>query len=218
MNELAQPILVAKGGTHTETIACAARASLAAYITPLLAGQDIDPAWKQWLSGQFTKTVRRAPRSHLDKALQWAADTGKQATGREFGDSAAVAATPMTYADYPKVFAKAQVAGTALPCDSSTLKAPTGPTIHLLGTLSTGKAAAQAAHGLWMWALPLIEDDPAALAAWLEDGMPLGLRQERPEALADLAEAHWVVVQDAGLTEVAPNTVTAVVSTPTGSV
>lgn len=212
MAELVQPILVAKAGTHTETILCAARASLAAYLTPLLAGRAVAPAWEQWLAGLFTKSVRRAPRRHLDKALEWATAAGHDVAGQEFGDSAAVATVPMPYATYPKVLAKAQVAGTDLPRDNTTLKSATGPQVHLLGTLSTGKAAAQAAHALWLWALPQLTDAPSALAAWALDGMPMSVSTARAEVLTDLA-SHGPVVRDAGLTEVAPNTVTAVVST-----
>lgn len=152
------------------------------------------------------------PRRHLDKALEWATAAGHDVAGQEFGDSAAVATVPMPYATYPKVLAKAQVAGTDLPRDNTILKSATGPQVHLLGTLSTGKAAAQAAHALWLWALPQLTDAPSALAAWALDGMPMSVSTARAEVLTDLA-GHGPVVRDAGLTEVAPNTVTAVVST-----
>jgi len=210
VNDLVQPILVAKGGTHTETVLCAARASLAAYLTPLLSGQQVSSAWEPWVAGAFTKSVRRAPRSHLDKALESAAAAGWNVAGQQIGESAAVATIPMPYEQYPKVFAKAQVAGTDMPPDSSTLTSGTGPRIDVLGSLSTGKGAAQAAHALWLWAMPHLRDDRTALSSWLAQGMPVSLSTATPQTLQKVADSG-TVVRDAGLTEVAPGTVTAVV-------
>lgn len=210
MNDLVQPILVAKGGTHTETILCAARASLAAYLTPFLSGHPVSTSWEPWLTGRFTKSVRRAPRSHLDKALEHAAAAGWDVAGQQIGDSAAVATIPMAYEHYPKVFAKAQVAGTDMPRDSSTLKSDGGPRIALLGTLSTGKGAAQAAHALWLWAVPHLHGDRTRLSSWLDGGMPVTLSTATPQTLSKIADGG-IAVRDAGLTEVAPDTVTAVV-------
>ena len=69
--------------------------------------------------------------------------------------------------------------------------------------MSSGKALAQIGHAAVMAA--------AALPAWADAGCPATVAAPEPEAFARLAAGAVARVVDAGLTEVAPGTVTVVV-------
>ena len=76
--------------------------------------------------------------------------------------------------------------------------------------MSTGKAAAQAAHALLSWYLQL---ETGARLAWRDAGEPAGVRlaagQEFTETAARPGAGPLIV--DAGMTEIAPDTATAFV-------
>ncbi|GKV72961.1 peptidyl-tRNA hydrolase [Pseudarthrobacter sp. NCCP-2145] len=106
--------------------------------------------WRQWLSGPFTKTVRRA------NPKQWAKlpePTGEAARGK----ARAVEYRPTSYDNLDKAISRLQVSGTdpAPAAEESPLRH--SPVLVLnasLGT-TTGKASAQAAHALMAYWLKL---------------------------------------------------------------
>lgn len=208
-----QPILVDKNGTHEGTVAAAAHAAAQAYVE---ATPETMPAFDAWLAGPFTKTVRRAPAAWLDRARD---EHG--GTGIVYGGSAAVALPPMRMTELPKIVAKAQVAGTDFERTRPPL--PTAPPVGLaeiavLNTLTTGKAAAQAAHALVAWVL----DDRRPEAGkgrlvpshvsltMLADPAGLRVRFVPAHELRSLEVPANVAIRDNGLTEVDPHTLTAV--------
>jgi peptidyl-tRNA hydrolase len=127
-----------------------------------------------------------------------------------------------------------QVGGTDVPVDpelegepDSSLAAdgllqvwtPTEPVMTL------GKAMAQAGHAGMIAAALLADADQPALRRWAEDGCPAVVRRSAPEHWAGLLNAvaderrGWagerlLAVRDAGFTEIAAGTVTAIAAVP----
>ncbi|WP_251153697.1 hypothetical protein [Cellulosimicrobium sp. Marseille-Q4280] len=208
-----QPILVDKNGTHEHTVAAAAHAAAQAYVE---ATPQTLPAFDAWLDGPFTKTVRRAPAAWLDRAR-----TELGGTGVAYGGSAAVALPPVRMSELPKIVAKAQVAGTDFERTRPAL--PPAPPVGLaeiavLNTLTTGKAAAQAAHALVAWVLDDRRPEAGAdrlvpshvSLAMLADPAGLRVRFVPAHELHSLEVPANVAIRDNGLTEVDPHTLTAV--------
>lgn len=210
---LVQPIvlLVDKNdpANHRDSILAAAIASVYAY-----AGlQWIEtPEWAEWLSGRFTKSVRRAD---LKAFTKLAADENiKSGSLVTVGKAKAMAYKPARYEDMPKALTRLQVSGTDLPDEPATAparKRSGDPVIVLNGSLgmSTGKAAAQAAHALFAWQLNRGNDDTElASLQLLSTGLVIASEEEF-QTLRTVAAGPLIV--DAGLTEIAPNTATAFV-------
>lgn len=202
-----QPIVVDKAGTHEATVLAAATASVAVFMDSMSA-----PQWSPWLSGAFTKTVRRAAGSALDSVRADAVQAAEPAAVASSGSSRALALLPRRYEDLPRAVARLQVAGTDLPRAGLAALDRVAPVrVAVRRDLSTGKAAAQGAHALWMWVLSRIEDDPELIAHWHRSAMPVDLTFVDDADLEEVARAprRALVVRDNGLTEVAPGTVTA---------
>jgi hypothetical protein len=202
VSNLVQPILIRKGGTHLESIALAAGASMVAGAS----GKDV-AVWNEWLSGPFTKTVRRASDKEFAKVIYWADANGFHYKDVEAFGNRALALSPMTYESFPKCLAKLQVSGTDFERLGDTTITGTDATIYLDESLTTGKAAAQAAHAMWI-ASGMVGD----IAASEDRGVSVGI------TLYPYKYLHWlsgrddaVAIRDNGLTEVAPNTMTALV-------
>lgn len=202
--DLVQPILVPRTGTHEEIILGAAHASLRVYLADDRGGEAGD-RWQTWLTEAPAKTVRRvkAP-SHLDQIRQWAAHEGVP-IGEHLG---VLALPPASYEEMPKRVRGAQVNGV----DYDPLPTPVPPAngsrlrIATLARLTTGKAAAQVAHAAWRWYLAHADGDlEASFALSLVSPSELHALSKQPGALA---------VRDAGFTEVAPGTVTAIALPP----
>lgn len=196
--------MVAKTGQHENTISLAAQASLAVRLSPSLTSAE-ELCFVEWLSGPFTKSVRRGSPDQLAKVVAWAQESNLSYAEVSLGTSSAVALAPMRYEDLPKVIAKLQVSGTNLP--SNFLHPDLLASKLQLGVseeLTTGKAAAQAAHAMWQWALRL-PDFPAVAS------LPARIQLLTSSELKAAAEAYPdLAVWDNGLTEVDPHTLTAV--------
>jgi hypothetical protein len=73
--------------------------------------------------------------------------------------------------------------------------------------MTAGKAMAQVGHAAQLGYAAL---DPATAARWRAAGFPLAARTATPRRWADLLDEDLPTVRDAGFTEVAPGTRTAV--------
>lgn len=195
--------------THLETCAAVAAASV------LALAQIEDPAWEQWLSGPFTKTVRRVSRPSRLDALR-ALEAEKREV--EHYGAIAVAFAPTAYEGMPRRLRSLQVSGLDVPAleidgapvgtvtpRGSVRRAVERPAVWLDpdARMTTGKAAAQTAHALMLWWLTASEE---ARARW-ESSPGLSVSVHRPEGVT--GSERLIEVRDKGLTEVAPGTVTA---------
>lgn len=214
-----QPILVSKTGSHAATIRAAAQASIAVWSKPHGGSPFPSSNYEAWLAGPFTKTVRRASEAQMSGLLQfWAKENHVPYAAFEVEDSVAVAFPPMRYVDMPKQIAKFQVHGTDFARTDTVPSTGTPVIAYVDETLSTGKAAAAAAHAVWAWALARERSGNAAdvdvMQAWHDAGFGVEVRLVPSGALAELAgTAGAYPIFDAGLTEVDPNTLTAVAMT-----
>ena len=197
--EYVQAVALLRAGSHEDAVRAVAAASVGAW----LAVPD-DPAWQPWLAGSFAKSVRRA------RPAQYAALSGWAAASAGFGDARACAGPPTTYPGMDPRVAGLQVSGTELARAGWPGPGP-GPTVLLDDSLgmSTGKAAAQAAHALFAWAVHL---SAPARADWQADGMAFSvLGLPGPDFARAAARPGPVTIADAGHTEVAPGSTTAII-------
>lgn len=198
---LVQPIAILKdSGSHEDVVAAAALASVGAWLRT----GDL-PEWNQWLAGPFTKSVRRGNRVRLSAIEN---DALFRVRVRE---AWALGFAPMTYEDFPKQLSKMQVSGSDFERSGEWETSRHGPilTINLGLEMSTGKTAAQAAHGLFMWALSRPEEERNE---WFKAGMPLSISEVSQEAFDELRSSAKMVVTDAGFTEIEPGSATVLVS------
>lgn len=214
--DLVQPILVTLTGTHVETIHAAALASARSW---LAYAADDDPTtvdvWWRWLSGPFTKTVRRVRRLPDPYVLP----AGVRTQVVTSGQAQAMAFDPMLPEVFPRPVRRAQVAGTQVPPGGEVhppRDAATGSTggglvvlVRDAAGMSTGKAAAQAAHAAMGCLLAAFRSGvPRELLEAAAGTLTVRLVDDRVFTAAT-GGAGWVVIRDAGRTEVDPGTVTA---------
>lgn len=211
-NDLVQPIVVSKTSVfHEDVVTAVAFASCKA----LIATFD-DPIWREWLSGRFTKSVRRATPGAISKMP-------KPAFLYQEKELTVAAFKPMSYEDMPKSIRNAQVSNTDFPRDTSRVKRATpnivnyhndytgGPTIWINEDLemSTGKCAAQAAHGAM---ISLCNSADTELLFWEKDRPAFSVQGVKGQDFEKaLEKASWVV-NDAGLTEIEPGSTTVAVT------
>ncbi|XKH58537.1 hypothetical protein LG293_15910 (plasmid) [Citricoccus nitrophenolicus] len=173
-----------------------------------------EPAWEVWLSGPFTKSVRRADA----KAYAKVKDAHPEAVEAVIGDAAtstarALAFAPLLMDSLPKTLAKLQVTGTQLPQDK--VDDRRGSVRILLNQdlgMTTGKAAAQAAHALLAWWLLAHDRDETVTDWWEEAGRPVAVEWARSRDLraAQNTDRPGPLIRDAGHTEIEPGSVTAI--------
>ncbi|WP_418907467.1 peptidyl-tRNA hydrolase [Glutamicibacter endophyticus] len=202
--ELVQPIILRidkhDPPSAEEAISAVARAAVLAYLS---APQD--ERWQLWAQQAFAKSVRRANPKFFARVLE----ETEHGMISEVGKAQAVGLLPLPAAGLPKLIAKLQVSGTQLEPDEQGLRAPVTIALNLGLGMSTGKAAAQAAHALFAW---LIEAPAPQVEAWLKEHAPVGvLWLERREFAAVASRAVGPVIQDAGRTEIEPGSSTAYV-------
>jgi len=163
--EYVQPIVLlvdrVEPAAELDGIRAVAVASVTRYISDLAedsaaldAGIIFQPSpWEFWLEGPFAKSVRRADRPTFTRIL--ASFDQADYTLIRVGAAEAIAFRPMPNDRLPKILAKLQVAGTQLPEGVPAIAIANVRLVALdagLG-MSTGKAAAQAAHALFLWFL-----------------------------------------------------------------
>jgi peptidyl-tRNA hydrolase len=202
--EYVQPIMLLVDKTnpasHRDAIRAVALASVRLYARDRVDGAATD-IWSEWLSGPFAKSVRRADTSAFDKVL--ALSDPNDLLEVSVGRAKAVAFRPVRATEMPRPLKRLQVSGTQLEEAEESQLQSSGPTIILNDSLgmSTGKAAAQAAHALFSWYLDQAPDT----------GVTCNIRFVRETDFHRLIEESGSqhVIEDAGRTEIEPGSTTA---------
>jgi peptidyl-tRNA hydrolase len=190
---------------RTDALETAARAVLMLLADDRSAGEG---EWAQavydWQDGRIRKVVRRARGAEWRRAEALPGITvhGKSAEVRVF--------PPVPLDAWPKDLARLQVSGTDL--DDPQPPAAPAPGEPVLWfnpgvQMTAGKAMAQAGHAaqLGWWAL---SDERAA--QWQREGFPLAVRTASRDQWSRLVNDELPTVRDAGFTEIAPGSVTAI--------
>ena len=185
-------------------------------------------AVREYCVGHIRKVTRRARGAH------WVAAQDLPGVTVEVAGTQVRVLLPGLVSELDPRISRLQVGGTDVPVDpelegepDSSLAAdgllqvwtPTEPVMTL------GKAMAQAGHAGMMAAALLADADQPALRRWAEDGCPAVLRRSAPAHWAGLLNAvaderrGWagerlLAVRDAGFTEIAAGTVTAIAAAP----
>ncbi len=199
---------------RTPVLEAAARAALAVCLDPRAA--DPDPSapssdlrggqveWHDavaaWVGSGIRKIARRARGAH------WAAVQELPGVTVEVDGAQVRALLPGPVDEVPRVVDRLQIGGTDLPDDGPGPPPPGTPVIWVNGTLrmTVGKAAAQVGHASML----------DAAVRGLREVPPYAVRTAGPERWAQLCRTAErgaaVAVRDAGFTEVAPGTITAI--------
>ena len=186
---------------RTAVLEAAARAALAVCLDKRAdAGGEWHDAVAGWVAGRIRKIARRARGAH------WAAVLDLPGVTVEVDGAQVRALVPGPVDEVPRVVSRLQIGGTDLPDDDPGPPSATVPVIWVNGALrmTVGKAAAQVGH------------------ASMLDAAVRGLGTVPPYAVRPAGSARWaqlcrdaehgaaVAVRDAGFTEVAPGTITAI--------
>jgi peptidyl-tRNA hydrolase len=190
---------------RTDALETAARAVLTLLADERSRGEgEWAEAVEAWQDARIRKVVRRARGAEWRRAgvLPGITVAGAAAEVRVF--------PPIPLDGWPKDLARLQVSGTDFGDDAP--PPPPGPGVAVVWMnpaveMTAGKAMAQAGHAaqLGWWRLA-----PARAAAWAEAGFPLAVRTSQPARWEKLAASDLPMVRDAGFTEIAPGTATAV--------
>lgn len=223
-NRWVQPIIVDKAASHEATIVAAAKASVLVRFSQMESETYPLSHYDEWLSGPFTKSVRRASRAQMSGLIQfWTAETHIPYATAEEGDAVALAFPPMLYDTMPKQISKFQVHGTDFSRSGDVPNSGASMVRVLVNDdLTTGKAAAAAAHALWAWMVRFLasgeQDWVDTVTEWAGAGCPFVLDFATPEFLDEIIDSalpgRVIPIHDAGLTEVESGTVTALAIDP----
>jgi peptidyl-tRNA hydrolase len=186
---------------RTPVLEAAARAALAVCLDPR---SEPGGEWHEdvavWIGSRIRKIARRARGAH------WAAVQELPGVTVDVDGAQARALLPGPVDDVPRVVGRLQIGGTDLPDDAPGPPPAGVPVIWVNGALgmTVGKAVAQVGH------------------ASMLDAAARGLREVPPYAVRTVGAGRWaelcravergaaVAVRDAGFTEVAPGTITAI--------
>lgn len=189
---------------RTDALETAARAVLTLLADERSRGEgEWAAAVEAWQDARIRKVVRRARGGEWRKALTLPGITvtGRQAEVRVY--------PPIPLDGWPKELAKLQVSGTDFGDDAPPpAPAPGVPVVWMNPDveMTAGKAMAQAGHAAQLGWWRLAEPDAAK---WAAAGFPLAVRTATRDAWARLVRAGLPVVRDAGFTEIAPGSATA---------
>jgi peptidyl-tRNA hydrolase len=189
---------------RTDALETAARAVLTLLSDQRAHGEgEWAAAVEAWQDARIRKVVRRARGAEWVRALALPGITvtGVQAEVRVY--------PPIPLDGWPKELARLQVSGTDFgDAEPPPLPEPGVPVVWMNPDveMSAGKAMAQAGHAaqLGWWRL-----DARRAEKWAADGFPLSVRTAGREQWARLAASGLPVVRDAGFTEIAPGSATA---------
>jgi peptidyl-tRNA hydrolase len=190
---------------RTDALEAAALAVLTLLTDPRAEGEgEWAAAVTAWTDARIRKVVRRARGAEWRRAEELDGITVTRGTAevRVF--------PPVPLDGWPRDLARLQVSGTDLDDPRPPPPPAEGvPVLWLNPTLelTAGKAMAQVGHAAQ---LGLAAVDDAARTAWRDAGFPVAVREATPRHWAELLARDLPVVRDAGFTEVAPGTCTAV--------
>ena len=180
-------------------------------------GGDWYDAVRDYCAGHIRKVTRRA------RGAQWEATADLPGLTLASGETEVRALVPGRVEVLDKRVSKLQVGGTDVEPDAPPDSMPSGALQIWLPPaplMTLGKAMAQTGHA-GMIAAALLLEQPDRLQRWIDDGLPAAVRRADADrwavlqaAVADSGTA-WrdrglLAVRDAGFTEVAPGTVTAI--------
>ena len=189
---------------RTDALETAARAVLTLLADERSHGEgEWAEAVEAWQDARIRKVVRRARGAEWLKALTLPGITvtGEQAEVRVY--------PPIPLDGWPKELSRLQVSGTDF--GDTEPPPPPEPGVPVVWMnpdveMSAGKAMAQAGHaaqlGWWRLSAP-------QAAKWVADGFPLAVRTAERAQWARLVASGLPVVRDAGFTEIAPGSATA---------
>ncbi len=184
--------------THHRVLVATATAAVRLLCDPRCApGGPWEPAVRRWQDGRIRKLVRRGRASVFTRA------TGVPGVSVELDGLAVHACVPAPTRPLPKDLDRLQVTGLELDPDSPHGFPPVpGPLVQVALTphepLSTGKRAAQAAHGAHV---ALLRMPPGLRSAWQQAGCPVQVAEPAAEDFDAWATRWPVSIRDAGFTE-----------------
>lgn len=209
--------IAVKASNHAETItavALAAGLSLARVITREPMNEHfksfayLPQRWQEWVDADYGKSVRRIRRpAEHDRLLKYL----DHATSFSVGGATAYAFAPMLQMDYPSALRKLQVTGLQLQGDNQesqafSLGSNAVPAFAINAdiTMTTGKTAAQLAHGVMLWVLKAQLKHWDELLRWTQNPGLAVSYESFPSGLGDPKST----VVDNGHTELDPQTPT----------
>ncbi|HZG90296.1 MAG TPA: peptidyl-tRNA hydrolase [Pseudonocardia sp.] len=190
---------------RTSVLEAAAAAALALCLDPRSQPDgEWDDAVRVWVQSRIRKIARRARGAH------WAAVQDLPGVTWSVGDAEVRALVPGPVDEVPRTVSRLQIGGTDLEPDDPGPPPSGGPVIWVNAGLdmTVGKAAAQVGHASMLYAAARGLARVPAFAVRDAAG-------ERWAALcAGVAAGGAVAVRDAGFTEVAPGSITCLVTDP----
>lgn len=190
---------------RTDALEAAARAVLALLTDPRSQAEgEWAPAVLAWTDARIRKVVRRA------RGAEWRRAEALPGITVTHGSAEVRVFPPVPLDGWPRDLARLQVSGTDLADPDPPGPPPPGVPVLWLAPaveLTAGKAMAQVGHAAQLGLAALA---PGTADAWREDGFPVAVRVAGKAAWDGLLERDLPVVRDAGFTEVAPGTCTAV--------
>lgn len=189
---------------RNDVLAAAARAVVGVCLDDR-AGED-GAFWeglKNWYGHRIRKVARRSRNSG------WTHVQNLPGVTVTHGTAQARAFVPSAVSEVDPLIAKLQIGNTDLPqVDYDTIPVRDVPTLYVDRdlTMSAGKAAAQVGHASMLLAAAMTEEEARA---WAATGFDLQVRGVDAAEFGRCCAAEGaVLVQDAGFTEVAPNSIT----------
>lgn len=201
---------VERAAPPTATAVCeAAGTAVARFLADerALPGGEWWPEVDRWLSGRIRKHARKARGAAWERACAWPGLTVAH------GAAEVRAFVPGPTDAIPKDIGRLQLQGFDLDDPEPAAEidpVPGGPLVVSITphpALPTGKAAAAAGHAAQLAAARM---PPSRLVAWAATGFAVAVEHPGPGRWRSLRHTSPVAVVDAGYTEVAPGTCTAV--------
>ena len=186
---------------RTPVLEAAAAAALAVCLDARAQpGGEWHDAVATWVGNRIRKIARRARGAHWDAVQELPGVTW------EVDGAQARALLPGPVTEVPRTVSRLQIGGTDLEPDEPGPLPPGGPVIWVNAALemTVGKAAAQVGHASMLYAAARGCTSVPPFAVRDADG------EQWAQLCADAERGAAVAVRDAGFTEVAPGTITAI--------